>query len=1107
MSNTGDWSRRRIARPANLLCIVGLLLLTVLPALADVPESSDPVGNPTQLLLESFDSYATTADLFGPTKLWDYATTGVGVTLTTGDSTTVPKSGDIKLVSGTSDSSFCRMNWTLPGFTCPDIRSYNSLIFDAKVIRGGGAYRPPPAPIGFSVNLVGAGDINNSYWFVPSAYDTWQTFRINIAGNAIDQLSYARFYINRCSISDTNQILRLDNICVSTEPAGPASVTNPLIDDFETGDITWWYYNSYHGTYSGVTHALTSSAATGQYALKITNYTQPPAFTGSSYAYCRKTIQQDWSGYTTLWFDAKMANSNTNQGFQVALKQNSASLVYYAFYPATSWQTYSFDISALQRDEITQLLFYVNKTSQNRNQELYLDNIRLIDSTGATYSSVAAAKAGANGTVTINGAVVTGALPATLPDASNPATMHRVFFIEDANRVSAVPVVWDTANIAEGNIVNVTGSLQVDRGNRVIYAVAANPVASGTPAKPLGMANKNCAGLPAAKLDTVGMLVTTVGRVLDYRTDILGRHWLYVDDGSNVVADLVPDAPNQPVQMRGVKVLDGSGMLEGLVGSYVVATGFAMNEPEIDPNSTPSPLVLTGRYCRALWPKMELAEPIRILQSGSGGNLQYAVVTILHTNDLHGSVLPTDGQYGLVRAATLVRQIRAEMPNVLLLDGGDIIHGTPEEYFSGGQAITTAMNAAGYSASATGNHEYDFFLSTLQGVMATAAFPFVAANVRTVSGGQWDRLGQYAILDAGGVKIGILGLATLDTVSLEWPPNIAALAFTDPYGTASALVPVLRSQADVVVVLSHLGEAADEALASQVPGIDFIVGGHSHTILDTWRWVGNTLIAQTGAYGHYLGRIDFIAKIVGTTSEIVSVNGKTQNWGEMSYPPLGKHYATSPLLTVDNLVPEDATVKAAYMPYRTSTDAHMAEVLGQAAQAISGGSTSLDETAIRDFVADAVRSYAASDVSILDSSSISNTGLAAGSITVGMGFNLIGGFTRQQIIVGRMLGSSLNSAMQSRASGTGAFGYAVSGMSFDYTHPGATNIKVGGVALNPSAYYTVASQAYIMQILMNTAPGTVITAEMTGTTREAIFGYVQGLGTVYPPTVGRVHRM
>ena len=124
-----------------------------------------------------------------------------------------------------------------------------------------------------------------------------------------------------------------------------------------------------------------------------------------------------------------------------------------------------------------------------------------------------------------------------------------------------------------------------------------------------------------------------------------------------------------------------------------------------------------------------------------------------------------------------------------------------------------------------------------------------------------------------------------------------------------------------------------------------------------------------------------------------------------------------------------------------------------------------------------------------------------------MGFNLIGGFTRQQIIVGRMIGSSLKSALQSRASGTGAFGYAVSGMSFDYTHPGATNIKVGGQPLNLGVYYTVASQAYVMQTLMNTAPGTVITAEMTGATREAIFSYVQAQGTVYPPAVGRVRRM
>lgn len=486
---------------------------------------------------------------------------------------------------------------------------------------------------------------------------------------------------------------------------------------------------------------------------------------------------------------------------------------------------------------------------------------------------------------------------------------------------------------------------------------------------------------------------------------------------------------------------------------------------------------------------------------------RYVLITILHTNDMHGHVMPADTPGGLARAATLVRQIRADMPNVLLLDAGDTIHGTPEEYFSGGQAIMAAMNAAGYNAATTGNHEFDFGLDKTKACVAAASFPFLAANVRAASGGQWDDLKDSIILNIDGVRVGVLGLATLDTITLHWPDSIKDIAIADPIETAKTLIPELRKQVDVLVVLSHLGDVEDAKLAQAVPGIDFVVGGHTHTPIKEWRWVGDTLITQAGGYASYLGRLDFIVKADGNACEIASVNGKSRNWSEMADPPLGKKFPNGPLLTVDGSVPEDPAVRTAYMPYRAAAEASMAEVIAQAPQAIPGG---LGETAIGDLVADAVRTFAGSDVAILDANSISKEGLAVGPVTVGMAFNLIGGYTRQGIVAGTMTGAELKLALEKRAASLKGLRAQVSGISFDWVadggSPSVANIRVSGEPLDVARSYTVAAQAYVMMDLMKDVPTVAGARELNGTTREAIIGYVKAQRTLVAPALERMLR-
>jgi len=501
----------------------------------------------------------------------------------------------------------------------------------------------------------------------------------------------------------------------------------------------------------------------------------------------------------------------------------------------------------------------------------------------------------------------------------------------------------------------------------------------------------------------------------------------------------------------------------------------------------------------------------------SRGSARYTLITILHTNDLHGRVMPREETGGLARIATLVRQIRGEMPNVLLMDAGDIIHGTPEDYLSGGKASISAMNALSYQLAATGNHEFDFGLEVAKGVLCAAQFPFVAANIRAAGEhyrlpitSDWDRLGQSAVFELGGVRVGVLGLATLDTITLHWPNAIKDISIEDPIETAKKLAPELRERCDVMIVLSHLGDAKDKVLAETVPGIDFIVGGHSHTVIAERRWVGNTLIAQAGSYGRALGRIDFIVRSDESGSRIVSVNGKNTDWNKMRRPPLGAKYPGGPLIPIDDSTPEDEAVRKAYLPFRHDSDRRLSEVIGQAPEAIPGRSAYPDESPAGDLAADAVRAFAGSDVALIDARALAPNGLAAGAVTVRSVYDLIGGYTRQHIVVARVSGGGIRAALDKGFERVKSIGAGISGASITYEVkdgvPVVSELLIGGQPADPERMYTVAAQAYVMMGMMEIAPDTEVISEPAETTREALVSYIRSLGTVTPGPLDRVRR-
>jgi 5'-nucleotidase len=250
------------------------------------------------------------------------------------------------------------------------------------------------------------------------------------------------------------------------------------------------------------------------------------------------------------------------------------------------------------------------------------------------------------------------------------------------------------------------------------------------------------------------------------------------------------------------------------------------------------------------------------------------VITILHTNDTHSQIDPLPpndrnaGKGGVARRATLVKRIRKENPNTLLIDAGDVLQGTPYFNFYKGEVEYKAMSAIGYDVGTLGNHEFDNGVEALAAALKFANFDIVSANYDLTGTVLADRVKRYVVKTVGGIRVGLFGLG-ISPVALITPANFKGVTFIDPVIAARDVVKKLRDEerCSLVVCMSHLGyyesgQRGDSFVASQIDGIDFIASGHTHTFMEepvtqTQPCGAKTLIFQVGKSGIYLGRVDF----------------------------------------------------------------------------------------------------------------------------------------------------------------------------------------------------------------------------------------------------------
>lgn len=280
-------------------------------------------------------------------------------------------------------------------------------------------------------------------------------------------------------------------------------------------------------------------------------------------------------------------------------------------------------------------------------------------------------------------------------------------------------------------------------------------------------------------------------------------------------------------------------------------------------------------------------------------------LSIVGTNDLHGGVLPRDGRGGLALFSGYMKALRDARQRdggaVLLIDGGDMFQGTLESNLSEGASVVAAYNALGYSAATVGNHEFDFGPAgpaptpsrsgddprgALKARAAEANFPFLAANLLDESTGRpvaWPNVRPSTIVEAAGVKVGIVGVMTKEALTATLAANVGGLRVAPLAPTIASEAARLRSSgAAVVIVTAHAGgrcsnlrqptdlascDPASEivAVARDLPrgSVDVIVAGHTHAGMA--HEVEGIAVIESFATGRAFGRVDLTLDPARTT--------------------------------------------------------------------------------------------------------------------------------------------------------------------------------------------------------------------------------------------------
>jgi 5'-nucleotidase / UDP-sugar diphosphatase len=476
---------------------------------------------------------------------------------------------------------------------------------------------------------------------------------------------------------------------------------------------------------------------------------------------------------------------------------------------------------------------------------------------------------------------------------------------------------------------------------------------------------------------------------------------------------------------------------------------------------------------------------------------QQVSLTILHTNDIHSHLLPFSypsttppgsdiapmkvraGIGGIARRSTLVKRLREELEKkgttVWLMDAGDFFEGTPFSTVYHGEADAAAMNAAGYDIGALGNHDFNTTLSNLKSLLGLFKYPILCANaVEKSTGALLTRASD--IRAVGPLTIGIFGLVTKD--ASDYPAAREGITITDEVETARNMVKALRPQTNVIIDLSHSGETVDRKIASSVPGIDIIVGGHTHSRLPVGEFVwhsdelkagdvNGTIIVQAYQWGGDLGRLDLL---FGKDTRGV--------WHVERY--------RASLIPVTPDIPEDPSVAAVVDKFWKPIAARFGEIIGQAAaDFIERG----DDLAPYNLMADSIRDAFKTDIELENMGGI-RAPIIKGKITR-EDLITLDPFDNT-VVTFKITGRALKNILKSQRP-------AVSGIRYRIENGVVVKATVAGKPLIGSQTYTGSTNSYFARRFLKD----IIVQDTGKMPVDVLADYIRKKGTVHPVYDGR----
>ena len=480
-----------------------------------------------------------------------------------------------------------------------------------------------------------------------------------------------------------------------------------------------------------------------------------------------------------------------------------------------------------------------------------------------------------------------------------------------------------------------------------------------------------------------------------------------------------------------------------------------------------------------------------------------ATLVILHVNDWD-RIEAVDGAGGAARIAAVVKAEKARATaagsTVIVTFGGDMISPSLLSGIDRGANMIDMANAVGIDYAVLGNHEFDFGPEVLQARVAESSFRWLAGNVALKGQPNFPGVADVTIVEAGGYKIGLLGLTTPETPLASSPgPDVTFEAYAE---AGPRLAKALRDQgADIVIALSHNDYAEDLALMRAAPGIDAVLGGHDH--LAFTHYDGRHAVLKAGSQGIFVGRL------ILTIDRVEGRGGPTVAWT----PDFAQIHTGA-------AVP-DPEVQA-------KVDGYLARLGADLGQSVGTTTTELDsrraavrggEAAIGNLFADAMRAATGADVAIV------NGGGIRGDTTYPAGSPLTGKIILTELPFGnrtltlRVTGADLLAALEN---GVGKVEEAagrfpqVSGIGFAYDarRPAGSrvsDVSVNGSPLDPGAAYTVATNDFMARggdgYAALAAGKLLVDGNAAKLLASQVIDHIARLGTVAPAVEGRIRRL